>query len=87
MELRQLDEKIALSSGELNRVRAENAKMEAELNHNKEKIPIANLEARLAELKAELDEMNVKLKSLKSANVKVITKEEKTKVFEFLKYF
>lgn len=80
MELRQLDEKIALSSGELNRVRAENGKMEAELNQNKEKIPIANLEARLAELKTELDEMNAKLKSLKSANVKVITKEEKTKV-------
>lgn len=80
MELRQLDEKIALSGGDLNRVKAENAKMDAELNVGKEKVPIAQLEARLNELKQETDEMNAKLKSLKSANVKPITKEEKNKV-------
>lgn len=80
LELRQLDETIALSGGDLNRTKAENAKMESEVNSSKEKVSISTLEAKLVELRTEVDEMNVKLKSLKSANVKVVSKEEKAKV-------
>lgn len=80
MELRNLDEKIITSGADLNRLKAENSKMEAELAASKEKIPVSELEARLDELKTEIEEMNKKLKSLKSANVPVITKEEKNKV-------
>lgn len=82
-ELRQLDEKIAMSNGDLNRLKAENSKLEAELNANTGRVPIGELEARLKELKDEINEMNSKLNSLKSSNVKVITKEEKNKVLRF----
>ena len=88
LELRQLDETIALSGGDLNRTKAENAKMESEVNSSKEKVSISTLEAKLGELRTEVDEMNAKLKSLKSANVKVISKEEKAKVkIEFINIY
>lgn len=80
-EFRQLDEKIVLSNSDLNRLKNENAKMEAELSVDKDKIPIHELKKRVSEMSEEVKELNAKLKNLKSSNVKVISKEEKIKVF------
>lgn len=81
-DLRNLDEKVINLSGELSRVKADNARIENQLKGFESKVPIPELESKISDLDDELRELNSRVKNLKSANIKPISKEEKNKLMK-----
>lgn len=79
-KLRDLDEKIILTSSELNRLAEDNRRTESEIQKYEETVPLSQLRGKLSELNEEVRALNDRLDNLKKENIKPITKEEKSKL-------
>ncbi|CAF0715907.1 unnamed protein product [Brachionus calyciflorus] len=79
-QLRDLDEKIITSGAELNRIKQDNLKIESQLKSYGDKIPIKELESRIGDVNSEIQDLEKRIKLLKSSNVKIVSKEEKKKL-------
>lgn len=85
--MRDLDERIIVTGSDLNRLRGENTRMEAQMKSFDDKIPIKELEDRILEVNNELRELSSRLESIKSSSVKAVSKEEKKRIEkEYEKY-
>ncbi len=80
VQLRDFDEKIHIGKSDLSRLKGENERIEFELKNFENKIPIDELEASIGGLNEEIVALTNRLNKIKSANVPLITKEEKVKV-------
>ena len=79
--LRDLDEKLMLVNSDLNRMKSENSKLEANMASIENKVPIPELQKRIQEESEEVKHLKIQIKNAKALDVKVLTKEEKQKVF------
>ena len=78
--MRQLDEKIAITNGELNRMKSENVQLDQQLKGSQNKISTSELEEKIKDLSEEVNELSKRVGGLKSTSTKLISKEEKNKV-------
>nr|AGH55780.1 Hop2 [Brachionus calyciflorus] len=68
-QLRDLDEKIITSGAELNRIKQDNLKIESQLKSYGDKIPIKELESRISDVNSEIQDLEKRIKLLKSSNL------------------
>ena len=78
--MRNLDEKIALLTGDLNRMKMDNSRLENQLKSFQSKVSVSELRKKIAAETKEVRQMSDRVQNLKSSNVKVYSNEEKNKV-------
>jgi predicted nucleic acid-binding Zn-ribbon protein len=79
-ELRDMDEKFMLVNSDVTRLKAENARLESQLKGVANKVPLSELSEQIDTLEVEVAEISKRLSNARSAQVRVVSKEEKKQV-------
>jgi len=79
-DLRDLEEKKMMAKGELGRLQFDNNRIERELKSFGNQVPLNELIQENQALFGQVEELKERLYTFKTANVELVTKEEKTKL-------
>jgi len=79
-DLRALDETLFTLKNEVNLVKNENGRLDAEVKGSELKVPLPELEKSAKKLETDVEELKAILAELKSTKIEVVSKEEKLKI-------